>query len=280
MHLKIKKKKFNLDQSPLIVAILNLTPDSFYDGNKYKTKDSLLKRVEQIVKEGADILDIGGESSSPQSKRISAEIEKDRVIEKLILIKKNFDIPISVDTMKSYVADICLKEGAEIINDVTGYQFDPEMPRVIADHKAAVIINHTSDLPHRMQSKTDYKNIMKEIKKYFKSKVKVSLQSGIDPGSIIIDPGIGFGKTTNQNLELINKASQFLKLNLPLMYGVSNKSFLGDILKIKNPKDRENASVVAACFCLINGANLIRVHNIKDTKEMIKISMELSNVWN
>jgi len=280
MHLKIKKKKFNLDQSPLIVAILNLTPDSFYDGNKYKTKDSLLKRVEQIVKEGADILDIGGESSRPQSKRISAEIEKDRVIEKLILIKKNFDIPISIDTMKSHVADICLKEGAEIVNDVTGYQFDPEMPRVIADHKAAVIINHSSDLPHRMQSKTDYKDMMKEIKKYFKRKIKISLESGIDSESIVIDPGIGFGKTTNQNLELVNKASEFLKLNLPLMYGVSNKAFLGEILKIKNPKDRGNASVVAACFCLNNGANLIRVHNIKDTKEMVKIYMELSNVWN
>ena len=280
MYLQINKKKFNLTKSPLIVGILNLTPDSFYDGNKYKSRYSILKRVEQIIKEGADILDIGAESTRPKSKRISLKTEKERLINNTILIRKNFSIPISIDTMKSEIADICLNEGANIINDVTGYRFDNEMPNVISRNNAAVIINHTSDLPHLMQSKTKYKNLIKDIKTDLKNKVKTSIKMGINPHSIVIDPGIGFGKTVKQNITLIKKAEEFSKLKLPLMYGVSNKSFLGEILKIKIPKNRTNASIVAACFCLNNGANLLRVHNIKETKEMIKIWQELENVRN
>ena len=264
----------------MIVGILNLTPDSFYDGNKYKSRYSILKRVEQIIKEGADILDIGAESTRPKSKRISLKTEKERLINNTILIRKNFSIPISIDTMKSEIADICLNEGANIINDVTGYRFDNEMPNVISRNNAAVIINHTSDLPNLMQSKTKYKNLIKDIKTDLKNKVKTSIKMGINPHSIVIDPGIGFGKTVKQNITLIKKAEEFSKLKLPVMYGVSNKSFLGEILKIKIPKNRINASVVAACFCLNNGANLLRVHNIKETREMIKIWQELENVRN
>jgi dihydropteroate synthase len=280
MFLKIGKRKFNLSKSPLIVGILNLTPDSFYDGNKYKSKDSVLKRVEQVVKEGADIIDVGAESTRPNSKRISFDKEKERLLKNIVLIRKNFSIPISIDTMKSQIADICLKEGANIINDVTGFNFDHKMPDIIAQHKAAVIINHTPALPNLMQSKTKYKNLILDIKNFLKSKVKASIKSGINPNSIIIDPGIGFGKTTKQNIDLINSAKQFSRLKLPLMYGVSNKSFLGEILNIELPKDRTNASVVAASFCLNNGANLLRVHNIKETKEMLKIWMEFRNVRN
>ena len=280
MYLQINKKKFNLTKSPLIVGILNLTPDSFYDGNKYKSRYSILKRVEQIIKEGADILDIGAESTRPKSKRISLKTEKERLINNTILIRKNFSIPISIDTMKSEIADICLNEGANIINDVTGYRFDNEMPNVISRNNAAVIINHTSDLPNLMQSKTKYKNLIKDIKTDLKNKVRTSIKMGINPHSIVIDPGIGFGKTVKQNITLIKKAEEFSKLKLPVMYGVSNKSFLGEILKIKIPKNRTIASVVAACFCLNNGANLLRVHNIKETREMIKIWQELENVRN
>lgn len=280
MYLQINKKKFNLTKSPLIVGILNLTPDSFYDGNKYKSRYSILKRVEQIIKEGADILDIGAESTRPKSKRISLKTEKERLINNTILIRKNFSIPISIDTMKSEIADICLNEGANIINDATGYRFDNEMPNVISRNNAAVIINHTSDLPNLMQSKTKYKNLIKDIKTDLKNKVKTSIKMGINPHSIVVDPGIGFGKTVKQNITLIKKAEEFSKLKLPVMYGVSNKSFLGEILNIKIPKNRTNASVVTACFCLNNGANLLRVHNIKETREMIKIWQELENVRN
>lgn len=280
MYLKLKKKKFNLAKSPLIVGILNLTPDSFYDGNKYPTKYKILKRVEEMIKEGVDIVDVGAESTRPGSKRISIKDEQERILKNIILIKKNFDIPISIDTMKSEIADICLSEGAEIINDVTSYLYDEKMPFVISKHKASVVLNHTSGLPQHMQSKTKYKNLILDIKKHLQKQIKISIKAGINENSIVIDPGIGFGKTTKQNLTLIKKAKEFSKLKIPLMYGVSNKSFIGDILNIKNPKKRINGSIITSLFCLSYGANLIRVHNIRETSEMIKIWKELSNVWN
>lgn len=280
MYFKVGKKNFNLISSPLILGILNLTPDSFYDGNQYKTKSSILKRVEKMIKEGADILDIGGESTRPNSKRISIKTERDRILNNIILIRKNFDIPISVDTMKSKIADMCLNEGADIINDVTGYQFDEKMPQIIAKHNAAVILNHTSDLPDKMQSKTTYKNLINDIKKYLNDRAKLSVKFGINTKSIVIDPGVGFGKTTIQNLKLIKNTKEFKKLKYPLMYGVSNKAFLGDILNIKNPKDRLNASIITGYECISLGANLIRVHNIKETKEMVKIWSYLKDVRN
>ena len=280
MYLKTKKKKFNLKTSPLIVGILNLTPDSFYDGNKYISKYKMLKRVEEMINEGADIIDVGAESTRPNSKRISIKEESDRILNNIKLIRKNFNIPISIDTMKSKIADSCLNEGADIINDVTSYQFDEEMPLTIARHKAAVILNHTSDLPHKMQSKTKYKNLIMDVKNHLKKQVQKSIDLGVSSKSIVIDPGIGFGKTTKQNLILIKNAKEFSKLKLPLMYGTSNKSFIGDILKIKNPKKRVNGSIVTALFCLNYGANLLRVHNVRETYEMIKIWKELGNVWN
>ena len=280
MYFKVGKKNFNLTSSPLILGILNLTPDSFYDGNQYKTKSSILKRVEKMIKEGADILDIGGESTRPNSKRISIKTERDRILNNIILIRKNFDIPISVDTMKSKIADMCLNEGADIINDVTGYQFDEKMPQIIAKHNAAVILNHTSDLPDKMQSKTTYKNLINDIKKYLNDRAKLSIKFGINTKSIVIDPGVGFGKTTIQNLKLIKNTKEFKKLKYPLMYGVSNKAFLGDILNIKNPKDRLNASIITGYECISLGANLIRVHNINETKEMVKIWSYLKDVRN
>lgn len=279
MHLKIKKKKLNLSY-PLVVGILNLTPDSFYDGNKYKTKSSILKRVDKMIKDGVDIIDIGAESTRPKSKRISLKIEKERLLKNLILIKKNFNIPISVDTMKSEIADLCLDEGADIINDVTSYQYDKNMPHIIAKHNASIILNHTSDLPHKMQKKTKYKNLIVDIKTKLKENVELSIKAGINPKSIIIDPGIGFGKNTKQNINLIKNGKKFKKINLPLMYGVSNKSFIGEILKIKDPKNRINGSIIFGLFCIENGANLLRVHNVKETVEMIKIWKEFRDVRN
>ena len=163
MVFKIKSRTYAKHNFPLIVGVLNLTPDSFYDGGKYNTIDKILKKVEKMVKEGADILDIGGESTRPFSKRISSSLEIKRLLSPLKKIKKNFDIPISVDTMKSEVAEVCLSEGAEIINDATGLMFDQKIAKVVARYNAALIINHTPDMPERMQEKPYYLNITEEI---------------------------------------------------------------------------------------------------------------------
>ena len=161
MLFKIKSKTFLLNEFPLIVGVLNVTPDSFYDGGKYKTQNQILKRVDKMIKEGADIIDIGAESTRPYSKRISLDEESKRLLPVLKTIKKNFDIPLSIDTMKSEIADVCLEEGAEIINDATGFLYDKNIPKIVARHKAAVIINHTPSLPGDMQEKCNYKNIIK-----------------------------------------------------------------------------------------------------------------------
>lgn len=280
MFLKTKTKNLNINKKPLIVGILNLTPDSFYDGTKNLTKTKVLKQVERMVKEGADIIDIGAESTRPNSERISLREEEKRIKTNLIEIIRNFDIPISIDTMKSEIADLALSEGAEIINDVTGFQHDSKMPSIIGHHKAAVIINHTPSMPENMQRNTSYTNITKNIKDYFVMRIKQCSDSKINKKSIILDPGIGFGKTTNQNLRLIIDIRKFSSLNLPIMMGVSNKSFIGNILNISDPRERINGSIVASLLCLQSGAKLIRVHNVKETSEMIKIWSQYENVRN
>tara|TARA_B100000959_G_scaffold283742_1_gene353423 strand:+ start:1686 stop:2516 length:831 start_codon:yes stop_codon:yes gene_type:complete len=276
MLFKIKSKTFLPKEFPLIVGVLNLTPDSFYDGGMYKTRDQVLKRVEKMVLEGADIIDIGAESTRPFSKRISASNELKRLLPHLRMIKKNFDIPLSVDTMKSQVAEVSLGEGAEIINDVTGFLFDKDIPKVVGKHNGAIIINHTSSLPDVMQENTSYNDIVSDIKAFFKVKIKTCIKSGINKNSIVLDPGIGFGKKTNQNIDLIKNIEKFKSLGCPLMYGVSNKAFIGEVLKIKNPKRRTNGSVVAAYVCIENGAQLIRVHDVKETKQMVTMWRELN----
>ena len=275
MVFKIKSRTYAKHNFPLIVGVLNLTPDSFYDGGKYNTIDKILKKVEKMVKEGADILDIGGESTRPFSKRISSSLEIKRLLSPLKKIKKNFDIPISVDTMKSEVAEVCLSEGAEIINDATGLMFDQKIAKVVARYNAALIINHTPDMPERMQEKPYYLNITEEIKSFFHKNIIFSLKAGISKESIVLDPGIGFGKNLTHNIELIKNIKEFKKLKLPLMYGVSNKTFIGEITKVKNPRKRIIGSIVTANTCIRNGVEMIRVHNVKETKQMISIWSEL-----
>ena len=275
MVFKIKSRTYAKHNFPLIVGVLNLTPDSFYDGGKYNTIDKILKKVEKMVKEGADILDIGGESTRPFSKRISSSLEIKRLLSPLKKIKKNLDIPISVDTMKSEVAEVCLSEGAEIINDATGLMFDQKIAKVVARYNAALIINHTPDMPERMQEKPYYLNITEEIKSFFHKNIIFSLKAGISKESIVLDPGIGFGKNLTHNIELKKNIKEFKKLKLPLMYGVSNKTFIGEITKVKNPRKRIIGSIVTANICIRNGVEMIRVHNVKETKQMISIWSEL-----
>ena len=194
MLFKIKSKTFLPKEFPLIVGVLNLTPDSFYDGGEYKTRDQVLRRVEKMVLEGADIIDIGAESTRPFSKRISVSNELKRLLPHLKMIKKNFDIPLSVDTMKSQVAEASLSEGVEIINDVTGFLFDKNIPKVVGKHDGAIIINHTPSLPEDMQNNTNYKDIVSDIKAFFKIKIKTCIKSQINKTSIVLDPGIGLVK--------------------------------------------------------------------------------------
>lgn len=271
MLLKVPSKTFRSNDFPLVVGVLNLTPDSFYDGGKYNDLRSIYKLVEKYLDEGADIIDIGAESTKPGSKRVSYEEEKRRLFPIVNKIIKKYNPIISLDTMKSEIAKIGLDLGVELINDVTGFMYDESMPKVIANYKCGLIINHTTGLPQIMQKKTNYKNIIKDIIKFFESILDTCKKNNIPLNSIVLDPGIGFGKTTEQNIHLIKKADEFQIFKRPIMYGISNKSFIGNILNIKNPDKRVNGSVISSLFSIMNGANIIRTHNVKETVEMIKL---------
>mgnify|MGYP001501244920 FL=1 len=271
MLLKVPSKTFRTNDFPLVVGVLNLTPDSFYDGGKYNNLRSIYKLVEKYLDEGADIIDIGAESTKPGSKRVSYEEEKRRLFPIIDKIIKKYNPIISLDTMKSEIAKMGLDLGVELINDVTGFMYDESMPKVIANYKCGLIINHTTGLPQIMQKKTNYKNIIKDIIKFFESILDTCKKNNIPLNSIVLDPGIGFGKTTEQNIHLIKKADEFQIFKRPIMYGISNKSFIGNILNIKNPDKRVNGSVISSLFSIMNGANIIRTHNVKETVEMIKL---------
>lgn len=271
MLLKVPSKTFRSNDFPLVVGVLNLTPDSFYDGGKYNDLKSIYKLVEKYLDEGADIIDIGAESTKPGSKRVSYEEEKRRLFPIVNKIIKKYNPIISLDTMKSEIAKIGLDLGVELINDVTGFMYDESMPKVIANYKCGLIINHTTGLPQIMQKKTNYKNIIKDIIKFFESILDTCKKNNIPLNSIVLDPGIGFGKTTEQNIHLIKKADEFQIFKRPIMYGISNKSFIGNILNIKNPDKRVNGSVISSLFSIMNGVNIIRTHNVKETVEMIKL---------
>ena len=271
MILNIRGNRYNAKDFPLILGILNLTPDSFSDGGKYNTEYKALKKVEEFINEDVDIIDIGAESSRPGSKRISLSEERRRLFPIISKIKKKFNIIISLDTMKSEIAQEGFDKGIEVINDVSGFMYDDKMPNVIGKNDGAVILNHTSALPETMQKNTKYKNIFNDIKIFFTNRIKKCIKNNISNKSIILDPGIGFGKNTQQNIDLIKNVKKFKNFDLPLMYGVSNKKFLGDILGIDNPEKRANASVITGLILLINGVNLLRVHNVKETKEMLRL---------
>ena len=271
MVLNIRGNRYNAKDFPIILGILNLTPDSFSDGGKYNTEYKALKKVEEFINEDVDIIDIGAESSRPGSKRISLSEERRRLFPIISKIKKKFNIIISLDTMKSEIAQEGFDKGIEVINDVSGFMYDDKMPNVIGKNDGAVILNHTSALPDTMQKNTKYKNIFNDIKIFFTNRIKKCIKNNISNKSIILDPGIGFGKNTQQNIDLIKNVKKFKNFDLPLMYGVSNKKLLGDILGIENPEKRVNASVITGLILLINGVNLLRVHNVKETKEMLRL---------
>ncbi len=271
MLLKVPSKTFRTNNFPLVVGVLNITPDSFYDGGKYNNLRNIYKLVEKYLDEGADIIDIGAESTRPGSKRVSFEEEKRRLFPIINKVIKKYNPIISLDTMKSEIAKIGLDHGVEIINDATGFMYDQRMPEVIANYKCGLIINHTSGLPDVMQTKTNYRNLIKDIIRFFESILDTCKRNNISRNSLVLDPGIGFGKTLNQNINLIKKADKFKVFKRPIMYGISNKSFIGNILDLKNPDERVNGSIISSLFSIMNGVNIIRTHNVKETVEMIKM---------
>ncbi len=279
---KLKKQPFKLGQlseeitsflvnknnTTKLAGILNITPDSFSDGGKYFEPESAIKKLVSLIEDGADIVDIGAESTKPGSSAVEAAEQIRRLKPVLDFIQKeNIKTPISIDTRSAEVADYALNNGASIINDVSGFDFDPELPEVVAKHSATVILQHSQGTPDIMQNSPSYTNLIEEVYFSLKSKIELAKVKGIE--SIIIDPGLGFGKTVAHNFEILDRVQEFRSLGYPVMLGVSRKSFLD----VGNESDEvKDALTLAVSYPLIKaGVDYLRVHNIRLHRKLLKL---------
>jgi dihydropteroate synthase len=267
-----------MSEKPKIMGILNVTPDSFYDGGRYIAQKKLTTRIKRLIKQRADIIDVGGQSTRPNSTGVTAQTETKRVIPAIKQIRSlNKKVCISIDTSRPKVAVAALEAGANIINDITGLK-NPAMVKTVKKYNCRyVIIMHMRATPKTMQKFTRYKDILAEIYAFFDRKIKELEKSKIAKSKIIIDPGIGFAKTFEQNLFLIKNLSFFKKLGCKVLLGASRKSFIGVTLNQKNPKDRLLGSLASAMYGYLKGADILRVHDVKETKEMVDMAYALQN---
>ena len=270
---KIGNRLFDFSNA-YVMGILNVTPDSFSDGGLYLKLDDAVSHALKMIDEGADIIDIGGESTRPGSDFVSEDEEINRIIPvlKKILDKKN-DAIISIDTTKSKVAEESLKNGAQIINDISGLQFDKNMVNVIKKHDASIIIMHIKGTPKNMQQNPHYNDVVKEVFEFLKDQSKRAKEAGVS--KIIIDPGIGFGKRIQDNFELIKNLSEFKELNYPILIGLSRKSFLGKTLNL-DINERDTSSAILEGIAIKNGARLIRTHNVKNGIQVCNLLNQIS----
>lgn len=256
-------------KSPLVMGILNVTPDSFYDGGKYTSDSAIIKQAEKIISEGASIIDIGAVSTRPDADAISYEEEKARLLPAIHSIAKEFpDIVISVDTWRSQIAEESVSLGASIINDISGGTFDNQMFNTIAKLKVPYIMMHTKGTPDSMQKNPHYKNLIKEITFFFSSQLEKLKNMGV--ADVIIDPGFGFGKTLEHNYQLLKELNYFHFFERPLLVGVSRKSMINKLLQIQ-PDEALNSTTCLNTIALLNGANILRVHDVKEAVEAVKI---------
>ena len=259
------------NRETLVMGILNVTPDSFSDGGLFYNTDEAISHALQLIKNGIDIIDIGGESTRPGAKKISEEEEIQRIIPVVKQIRElSSEIIISIDTTKSMVAQKAIQSGANIINDISGFSFDNKMIDVVRESKIPVIIMHMQGDPSNMQNKPVYDDLIIDISSFFKSKIKLATDAGIKKKQIILDPGIGFGKTVGDNFQLINQLNEFCKLGFPVMIGPSRKSFIGTTLNLP-VDDRLEGTAAAVAVGVMNGARIVRVHDVKEIKRVVTI---------
>lgn len=249
-----------------IMGILNVTPDSFSDGGDYTNIDIAVNHAKEMIELGADMIDLGGESTRPCHKFVSAEEEISRIVPVIKRLKEEINVPISIDTYKSEVAEEALKLGVDMVNDVWGLTYDGKMADVVAKYDGEVCIMHN-------QEGTDYdKDIMEAIKEFLQNSIDMALKAGVKKEKIVLDPGIGFGKTYEQNIEVLERLGELRDLGYPVLLGTSRKSVLGKILENSTPKERVNATVATTVLGVKDGVDIVRVHDVKENKEAAMVA--------
>ena len=258
------------------MGVLNVTPDSFSDGGQFLEYDKAISQAEQMIKDGAVIIDIGGESSRPGAQTVSTEEEIDRIMPIIEKVKDEFAVIVSVDTYKEPVARAAVLEaGADMVNDISALRFSENMADTIAELEVPVVLMHIKGTPENMQKDPYYQDLIPELKHYFDTQIEYALSKGIKKEKIIIDPGIGFGKRVEDNIEIIKRLEEFKEFELPILVGLSRKSFLGIISDEPIPAEREPETTCANIIAILNGASIIRVHNVKNTVKSIKVLKKL-----
>jgi len=269
-------QKINLSRPgmPLVMGILNVTPDSFSDGGEFLNQKSIEARVAQIIAEGADIIDIGGESTRPGAKKVPLAIELERIIPVIKWIKSNFDIPVSVDTYKTQVMQQAIDGGADIINDVNALQSEGAV-ELVAKRGVSVCLMHKQGSPADMQAAPKYNDVITDVKDFLLERARVCEKAGIAKNKIIIDPGFGFGKTLTHNTQLFTELSEFVDLDYPILIGVSRKRMIAELLDNAPVDKRVYGSVAAAVLAGIKGVSIVRVHDVAPTVEALKVVAHL-----
>ena len=264
----------SFDQSHLMMGIVNVTPDSFSDGGKYNSLPCAVNHAIELINDGVDILDIGGESTRPNADTVPLDVELKRTIPVIEAIREESDILISIDTTKAEVARQALDVGANIVNDISGLTFDPMMVNIISKYDAYVIIMHIKGEPKTMQKNPKYKNIMNEINSFLKKQVDVAIKGGIHKNKIILDPGIGFGKSVQDNFTLLGQLNKICDIGFPVLVGPSRKSFIGDTLGLP-PNEREEGTAAAVAAAILNGAKILRGHDVNAMRRVAIISEKI-----
>ncbi len=269
--IRCRKQKLILGKRTLLMGVLNVTPDSFSDGGVFFDQEKAISRGLGMVEEGVDIIDIGGESTRPGSKPVELEEELRRVIPVIESLEKEVDVPISIDTYKSGVAQRAVEAGAQIINDISGLHFDPKLAQVAAREDTPLVLMHIRGTPDTMQKDVRYSSLFAEIIRYLKDSIHVAESAGLDPGQIIIDPGIGFGKTVEDNLLILKHLYEFRVLGKPILLGTSRKSFIGKILNTET-ENRLEGTLSSIAIGVLNGAHIIRTHDVLEAKKAIAVA--------
>ncbi|MCX8103679.1 MAG: dihydropteroate synthase [Candidatus Bipolaricaulota bacterium] len=264
-----------LGRRTLVMGILNVTPDSFSDGGKFFSLESAVARARQLIREGADIVDIGGESSRPGAQPVSVDEELRRVVPVIRAIRKESSVPISIDTYKAAVAEAALEAGANMMNDISALRFDPQMVRVVAQARVPVVLMHMQGTPQTMQQNPVYTDVMREIKEFLAERIAFAQTRGVEKERIIIDPGIGFGKTVAHNIEILRRLGELKELGCPILIGTSRKSFIGRLGSTTSeplPVDqRLEGTIASTVIAVLNGAQLVRVHDVAALKRALAI---------
>jgi dihydropteroate synthase len=272
MLFRFKHRFFEFQMEHCVLfGILNVTPDSFSDGGKFDSTELAVQQALRLEKEGAHVIDVGGESTRPGAASISSEEELKRIVPVIQALKAHLRIPISIDTTKSVVAEAALAEGAEMVNDISGLKADPRMSSVIASSQAGVILMHSRGTPSTMQTLCEYPNILEGVKQELRESVRRALEHGIPSDHIAIDPGIGFAKTADQNFTLLKNLKSFCSENYPVMVGVSRKSFLGGTVETRGP-----GTLAAELWAYQQGIHMIRTHDVAATRQAMKAFDQIS----